>query len=193
MLILPAIDLKGGKCVRLLRGEMNAETVYGNDPVAVGRRWVSEGAQYLHVVDLDGAVSGEAVNGAAITALCAALPIPIEIGGGVRSVARAAELLERGADRVIFGTAALAHPEVVRVTLERGMVERHRAHEVADAIPRFSGAPRRHTDQVGLERLSHHLRLRDLPLLRALFQCRREFTVDAECKLIVFHVMQCNT
>lgn len=119
MLILPAIDLKGGKCVRLLRGEMNAETVYGNDPVAVGRRWVSEGAQYLHVVDLDGAVSGEAVNGAAITALCAALPIPIEIGGGVRSVARAAELLERGADRVIFGTAALAHPEVVREACER--------------------------------------------------------------------------
>ena len=58
MLIVPAIDLKGGKCVRLLRGEMNAETVYGDDPVAVGQRWVSEGAQYLHVVDLDGAVSG---------------------------------------------------------------------------------------------------------------------------------------
>jgi phosphoribosylformimino-5-aminoimidazole carboxamide ribotide isomerase len=119
MLILPAIDLKGGKCVRLLRGEMSAETVYANDPVAVGKRWVSEGAQYLHVVDLDGAVSGEAVNGDAITALCAALPIPIEIGGGVRSVARAAELLERGADRVIFGTAALAHPEVVREACAR--------------------------------------------------------------------------
>lgn len=119
MLILPAIDLKGGKCVRLLRGEMNAETVYGNDPVAVGKRWVSEGAQYLHVVDLDGAVSGAAVNGDAITALCAALPIPIEIGGGVRSVARAAELLERGADRVIFGTAALAQPQVVREACAR--------------------------------------------------------------------------
>jgi len=114
MLIVPAIDLKGGKCVRLLRGEMSAETVYGDDPVAMGQRWVSEGGQYLHVVDLDGAVTGLAVNGAAIAALCAALPIPIEIGGGVRSVARAAELLEMGADRVIFGTSALAQPEVVR-------------------------------------------------------------------------------
>jgi phosphoribosylformimino-5-aminoimidazole carboxamide ribotide isomerase len=113
MLIVPAIDLKGGKCVRLLRGEMSAETVYGDDPVAMGQRWISEGAQYLHVVDLDGAVTGLAVNGAAIAALCKALPIPIEVGGGVRTVARAAELLELGADRVIFGTAALAQPNVV--------------------------------------------------------------------------------
>jgi phosphoribosylformimino-5-aminoimidazole carboxamide ribotide isomerase len=119
MLIVPAIDLKGGKCVRLLRGEMSAETIYGDDPVAMGRRWVSEGGAYLHVVDLDGAVTGLAVNAAAIAALCQALPIPIEVGGGVRSVARAAELLELGADRVIFGTAALAQPEVVREACRR--------------------------------------------------------------------------
>src|SRR5262249_14306736 len=74
--------------------------------------WVEQGAQYLHVVDLDGAVSGQPVNAAAIAALCRALPIPIEIGGGIRSVARAAELLGLGADRVIFGTAARAEPEV---------------------------------------------------------------------------------
>ncbi|MFQ5668010.1 MAG: 1-(5-phosphoribosyl)-5-[(5-phosphoribosylamino)methylideneamino]imidazole-4-carboxamide isomerase [Candidatus Binatia bacterium] len=116
MLVTPAIDLKGGQCVRLLRGDMRAETVYGKDPVAVARRWVEEGARYLHVVDLDGAVSGEPVNGGVITALCRTLPIPIEVGGGVRSLARAAELLESGADRVIFGTAALAEPEVVRET-----------------------------------------------------------------------------
>ncbi|HVO23708.1 MAG TPA: 1-(5-phosphoribosyl)-5-[(5-phosphoribosylamino)methylideneamino]imidazole-4-carboxamide isomerase [Candidatus Margulisiibacteriota bacterium] len=119
MLIVPAIDLKGGKCVRLLRGEMNAETVYGDDPVAIGQRWASQGAQYLHVVDLDGAVSGHAVNGAAIEVLCKTLPMPIEIGGGVRGVERAAELLQRGADRVIFGTAALADPDVVRAACER--------------------------------------------------------------------------
>lgn len=113
MLIVPAIDLKGGKCVRLLRGEMNAETVYGDDPVAMGQQWVEQGAQYLHVVDLDGAVSGRPVNGAAISALCRALSIPIEVGGGVRSVARAGELLELGVDRVIFGTAALSDPTVV--------------------------------------------------------------------------------
>ncbi|HVN86844.1 MAG TPA: 1-(5-phosphoribosyl)-5-[(5-phosphoribosylamino)methylideneamino]imidazole-4-carboxamide isomerase [Candidatus Binatia bacterium] len=113
MLIFPAIDLKGGRCVRLLRGEMNAETVYGDDPVAMGERWVSEGAEYLHVVDLDGAVSGQPMNGAAIAALVRALPIPIEVGGGVRTVDRAAELFDAGVNRVIFGTAALAQPEVV--------------------------------------------------------------------------------
>ncbi len=119
MLIVPAIDLKGGKCVRLLRGEMSAETIYGDDPVAIGRRWVESGAEYLHVVDLDGAVSGAPVNAGAIAALCRALPIPIEIGGGVRSVERAAELLELGADRVIFGTAALANSEVVAAACAR--------------------------------------------------------------------------
>jgi phosphoribosylformimino-5-aminoimidazole carboxamide ribotide isomerase len=119
MLIVPAIDLKGGKCVRLLRGELHAETVYGNDPVAMGRRWVDEGAEYLHVVDLDGAVSGQPVNAAAIAALCQALPIPIEIGGGIRSVERADELLRLGADRVLFGTAALAEPDIVREACRR--------------------------------------------------------------------------
>lgn len=114
MLVIPAIDLKGGKCVRLLRGDMDAETVYGDDPVAMGRRWVEEGGRYLHVVDLDGAVRGEPVNGEAIAALCRDLPVPIEVGGGVRTVARAEELFALGVDRVIFGTAALAEPEVVR-------------------------------------------------------------------------------
>jgi phosphoribosylformimino-5-aminoimidazole carboxamide ribotide isomerase len=118
MLILPAIDLKGGRCVRLLRGDMAAETVYGDDPVAMGRRWVAEGGEYLHVVDLDGAVSGEPKNAEAIAALCRALPIPIEVGGGVRTVERAGALLELGVDRVIFGTAALANAEVVRRACE---------------------------------------------------------------------------
>jgi len=119
MLVIPAIDLKGGKCVRLLRGEMAAETVYGDDPLAMGRRWVEEGAEYLHVVDLDGAVSGRAVNGAVIETLCRQLPIPIQVGGGVRTADRAAELLGLGADRVIFGTAALAAPEVVEAACAR--------------------------------------------------------------------------
>jgi phosphoribosylformimino-5-aminoimidazole carboxamide ribotide isomerase len=119
MLILPAIDLKGGKCVRLLRGDMQAETVYGDDPLAIGRRWVAGGAEYLHVVDLDGAVSGEPVNAEAIARLCRELPVPIEVGGGVRSVARAEALLGLGAARVIFGTAALRSPEVVREACRR--------------------------------------------------------------------------
>ena len=113
MLIIPAIDLKGGKCVRLLRGDLQAETVYGVDPVAMGRRWADAGARYLHVVDLDGAVSGAPVNGDAIAALCATLSIPVQVGGGVRTVERAGAILAMGADRVIFGTAALEQPEVV--------------------------------------------------------------------------------
>jgi phosphoribosylformimino-5-aminoimidazole carboxamide ribotide isomerase len=113
MLIIPAIDLKGGRCVRLLRGDLQAETVYGDDPVAMGRRWADAGARYLHVVDLDGAVRGAPVNGDAIAALCATLSIPVQVGGGVRTVERAGEILAMGADRVIFGTAALEQPDVV--------------------------------------------------------------------------------
>jgi phosphoribosylformimino-5-aminoimidazole carboxamide ribotide isomerase len=119
MLIIPAIDLKGGKCVRLLRGDLQAETVYGDDPVAMGRRWVEAGARYLHVVDLDGAVAGTPVNGEVIAALCAALPIPIEVGGGVRTVERAGAILALGADRVIFGTAALERPDLVAEACRR--------------------------------------------------------------------------
>lgn len=118
MLILPAIDLKGGRCVRLMRGDMNAETVYGDDPVAMGRRWVDEGGEYLHVVDLDGAVSGEPKNSEAIAALCRALPIPIEVGGGIRTVERAQALVDLGVDRIIFGTAALSNADVVRRACE---------------------------------------------------------------------------
>ena len=118
MLILPAIDLKGGRCVRLMRGDMNAETVYGDDPVAMGKRWVDEGGEYLHVVDLEGAVSGEPRNAEAIAALCRVLPIPLEVGGGVRSVERAKALLDLGVDRVIFGPAALSNADVVRRACE---------------------------------------------------------------------------
>ncbi|HYD48591.1 MAG TPA: 1-(5-phosphoribosyl)-5-[(5-phosphoribosylamino)methylideneamino]imidazole-4-carboxamide isomerase [Terriglobales bacterium] len=113
MLIIPAIDLKGGKCVRLLRGDLDAETVYGDDPLAMGRRWVDEGAEYLHVVDLDGAVRGEPINSGAIEALARQLPIPIDVGGGIRTVARAGELIDMGVDRVIFGSAALSQPAVL--------------------------------------------------------------------------------
>ena len=119
MIVIPAIDLKGGKCVRLLRGDMQAETVYGDDPIAEGRRWVEAGAPYLHVVDLDGAVSGVAVNADAIATLCAKLPVPVEVGGGIRSVERAESLLNAGADRVIFGTAALEQPDMVAEACRR--------------------------------------------------------------------------
>ncbi len=119
MRVLPAIDLKEGKCVRLLRGEWEQETVYGSDPVAMAQHWVQLGAEYLHVVDLDAAVRGSDGNAAIIERLCRELPVPLEVGGGVRSISRAEHLLELGAARVIFGTAALSDPETVREACRR--------------------------------------------------------------------------
>ncbi|MDH5693866.1 MAG: HisA/HisF-related TIM barrel protein, partial [Gammaproteobacteria bacterium] len=85
MLVIPAIDLKGGKCVRLLQGDMEQSTVYGDDPVAMAGRWVEAGARRLHLVDLDGAVKGRPMNGEAIKAIAEAYPdVPIQVGGGIR-------------------------------------------------------------------------------------------------------------
>ena len=112
MIVVPAIDLRGGKVVRLKQGELREETVYGGDPVAVARRWESEGAARLHVVDLDAAVSARPQFDA-IEKVIAAVRIPVEVGGGLRVLETAMRYRERGADRVIFGTAAVADPGVV--------------------------------------------------------------------------------
>lgn len=113
MQILPAIDLKEGRCVRLLRGEMATAVVYGDDPVAMARRWVTEGAQWLHVVDLDGALAGRSLNTASIAAICAAVSIPVQVGGGVRDAEAARALLGGGATRVVLGTVAYRDPDLV--------------------------------------------------------------------------------
>jgi len=113
MIILPAIDLKDGRCVRLRQGDMATAVVYGDDPAAMARRWAGEGAEYMHVVDLDGAMAGRPVNGAAVRAICTAVSIPVQVGGGVRDAATARTLLEAGAARVILGTAAYAAPFLV--------------------------------------------------------------------------------
>ncbi len=119
LVVVPAVDLKGGRCVRLVRGEFRAETVYSEDPLAAAWRWVDEGAECLHVVDLDAAVGQESHNGEILARLCREIPVAVQVGGGVRTVERAAELLEWGADRVIFGTAALLEPDVVREACRR--------------------------------------------------------------------------
>lgn len=111
--VIPAIDLRGGKCVRLYQGDYDRETIYGEDPAAMARHWQSLGAGRLHVVDLDGARSGEPVNAAAVREILAAVSIPVELGGGVRDMAGIERWLEAGLDRVYLGTAAVTNPELV--------------------------------------------------------------------------------
>lgn len=113
MLIIPAIDLKGGKCVRLRQGRMEEATVYGDDPGEMARHWAHLGAKRLHVVDLDGAFAGRPENLEAIRAIRGAVSIPLELGGGVRDEATADRLLGEGLDFVILGTAALEEPALV--------------------------------------------------------------------------------
>jgi phosphoribosylformimino-5-aminoimidazole carboxamide ribotide isomerase len=113
MIVIPAIDLKGGKCVRLKQGRMEDSTVYGEDPAAMARHWEAQGARRLHVVDLDGAFSGRPENLEAIRSIRRAISIPVELGGGVRDEATADRLLGEGIDFVILGTAALEDPGLV--------------------------------------------------------------------------------
>jgi phosphoribosylformimino-5-aminoimidazole carboxamide ribotide isomerase len=105
--ILPAIDLRGGKCVRLRQGDYARETVFGDDPAAMARRWVSEGATYLHLVDLDGARDGRPANGEAVQAIIRAAGVPCQLGGGLRTEEDIARALDWGVERVVIGTRAL--------------------------------------------------------------------------------------
>jgi phosphoribosylformimino-5-aminoimidazole carboxamide ribotide isomerase len=114
MLLIPAIDLKDGKCVRLRQGRMDDETVFSNDPVEMAGRWVAAGARRLHLVDLNGAFAGMPVNGDAIRAITAAFPeLPIEVGGGIRDERTIAAYLDAGVRWCIIGTQAVKEPELV--------------------------------------------------------------------------------
>lgn len=107
MLLIPAIDIKGGKCVRLLQGDPDRETVYSDDPAAMARRFESLGARLIHVVDLDGAFEGRPVNAAIVRKIAGAVSVPIEIGGGIRDEKTVEKYLEAGIKRIILGTAVL--------------------------------------------------------------------------------------
>ncbi|MEA3275444.1 MAG: 1-(5-phosphoribosyl)-5-[(5-phosphoribosylamino)methylideneamino]imidazole-4-carboxamide isomerase [Pseudomonadota bacterium] len=114
MLLIPAIDLKDGRCVRLRQGRMDDETVFSDDPVQMAGRWVSEGARRLHLVDLNGAFAGEPVNGGAIRAIAAAYPdLPIQVGGGIRDEATIDAYLRAGVTYAIVGTQAVKEPAFV--------------------------------------------------------------------------------
>ncbi len=110
MTIYPAIDLRGGRCVRLTEGDFGRETVYGDDPVAVARRWEAAGARWIHVVDLDGARAGRPVQVELVAAVCAAIAVPVQVGGGMRDEAGVAAVLDAGAARAIVGTIAARDP-----------------------------------------------------------------------------------
>lgn len=114
MIIIPAIDVRGGRCVRLLQGRFDAETVYGDDPAAMASRWAREGAQRLHVVDLDGARDGRPINQAALAAIVKAVDLPVQIGGGLRDLAAIESCLDAGADRVVLGTRVAQDAEFLR-------------------------------------------------------------------------------
>jgi phosphoribosylformimino-5-aminoimidazole carboxamide ribotide isomerase len=113
VLIIPAIDLQGGRCVRLVEGRADTATVFGTDPVAMARRWVAEGARRLHVVDLDGAFDGAPRHAAVIAAIVAAVPVPVEVGGGLRDLAAVEAVLATGARWAILGTAAALEPTLL--------------------------------------------------------------------------------
>jgi phosphoribosylformimino-5-aminoimidazole carboxamide ribotide isomerase len=117
--VIPAIDLLEGQCVRLHQGDYDQVTRFNADPVAQALAWQQQGARRLHLVDLDGARSGEPVNDQVVRAITAALDIPVQLGGGVRSAERAAELLACGLDRVILGTVAVEQPQLVRELADR--------------------------------------------------------------------------
>ncbi|MEO8243840.1 MAG: 1-(5-phosphoribosyl)-5-[(5-phosphoribosylamino)methylideneamino]imidazole-4-carboxamide isomerase [bacterium] len=114
MILYPAIDLKDGQCVRLLRGEMSAATVFGDDPAAQAARFAAAGCQWLHLVDLNGAFAGVPVNAAAVDAILAAVKVPCQLGGGIRDMATIEMWLAKGLARVILGTVAVEDPDLVR-------------------------------------------------------------------------------
>ena len=114
MILYPAIDLKDGQCVRLVKGEMAVATVFSDNPAAQARSFADAGFTWIHVVDLDGAFAGRPVNGDAVDAILGAVAIPLQLGGGIRDMETVAHWLERGVARVILGTAALREPQMVR-------------------------------------------------------------------------------
>jgi len=118
MVIYPAIDIKDGRCVRLVQGEFTDVTVYSDDPVGVALKWEKMGAQYLHVIDLDGARTGHPQNTSVVSEMAVNLAIPLQLGGGIRSVEMIEFLLCKGVERVILGTSAVRQPELVKTALK---------------------------------------------------------------------------
>lgn len=114
MILFPAIDLKDGQCVRLFKGDMDKATVYNTDPAAQAKSFETTGFEWLHLVDLNGAIEGKPVNDAAVTSILKSVAIPVQLGGGIRDLATIATWLRKGVKRVILGTVALNNPQLVK-------------------------------------------------------------------------------
>ena len=114
MIVIPAIDIKDGRCVRLEQGRMDRETVFGEDPVAMARQWQSKGAELIHLVDLDGAIAKAPRNRPVITAIAAAVDVPLQLGGGIRDLATIEMYLQDGVQRIVIGTEAIRNPKLLK-------------------------------------------------------------------------------
>ena len=118
MQVIPAIDIRGGRCARLFKGDYAQETVFDNDPVDAALRWVDMGAQRLHVIDLDGAKDGTRTNADTVRRVVRSVDVPVQMGGGIRTEADSGAVLEMGVELVIFGTAAVENPDAVQKSVE---------------------------------------------------------------------------
>ncbi len=112
--VIPAIDIRDGKCVRLLQGDYSIETVFSEDPVGVAKNWVEAGARRIHIVDLDGAREGAQKNSAIINEIVSSVEVPVQVGGGIRTLGTAQALMSAGVERIVVGTAAVENPDIVR-------------------------------------------------------------------------------
>lgn len=119
MVIFPAIDIRGGKCVRLFKGDFARETVFSDRPEEMAAKWEAQGGSFLHLVDLDGALAGNSVNLNVVKNIVAAVHIPVELGGGIRTMENVDEVLALGVQRVILGSAAVSNPELVRQACQK--------------------------------------------------------------------------
>ena len=119
MILYPAIDIKNGKCVRLRQGKFDDVTVYGDDPVKVAEQWVGQGGEFLHIVDLDGALEGDTANKQIIKRIASQIKAPIEVGGGIRTMETIENYLQAGVTRVILGTAALQDESFLKEALQK--------------------------------------------------------------------------
>jgi phosphoribosylformimino-5-aminoimidazole carboxamide ribotide isomerase len=163
--LIPAIDLKGGKCVRLQEGLAERATEYGDDPVAMALHWQEQGARRLHVVDLDGAFSGDGRHLEIIGSILQTLRIPVQVGGGLRTVEQVLHVLDLGADRAILGTSAVEHPEIVEEAVKR------RGGSIVVGIDARAGmvAVRGWREGSGVTAAQLAVAMRDLGVLRVIY------------------------